>query len=68
MAKKTKKLSLKKETLRKLDSLTEGELRQVGGGTDMAYSLVVPPKGTGGCETGACLQAYNIQYVYYYNY
>jgi hypothetical protein len=66
MAKKTKKLSVKKETLRKLDSLTEGELRQVGGGTDMAYSLVVPPKGTGGCNTVGCLLVYDINYAYYY--
>lgn len=33
MAKKTAKLSVKRETLRKLDALNEEQLRAVGGGT-----------------------------------
>lgn len=46
MAKTNKKLSIKKETLR---SLSAEQLGQVGGGTNVAYSVIVPPKGTFGC-------------------
>lgn len=54
MAKTNKKLSIKKETLR---SLTAEQLGQVAGGTEkVGYSVVVPPKGTLGCEpTNGCI-------------
>jgi hypothetical protein len=52
MAKKNKKLALKKETLR---SLSDEQLGAVAGGTILVglkgYSIVVPPKGTFGCTT-----------------
>ena len=59
MAKTNRKLSVKKETLRKLDSLTQEQMGQVAGGVDAAlvgYSVIVPPKGTAGCQpTDGCL-------------
>ena len=61
MAKKTRKLSLKKETLRQLDG---EQLKQVAGGNEY-YSRVVPPSFTLSCvcdpTTGACLQNFYIQ-------
>jgi len=58
MAKKNKKLALKKETLR---SLSDEQLGAVAGGTLAlkGYSIVVPPKGTFGCTTD-----YNFDYNY----
>lgn len=67
MANKTSKLSLKKETLRKLDSLTGEQLQAVGGG----YVIVVPPSKTlsGGCiPTEGCLQNYELDYLKIYGY
>jgi hypothetical protein len=67
MAKTNRKLSVKKETLRKLDSLTQEQMGQVAGGADAAlvgYSIIVPPKGTLGCQpTDGCLNI-NLQDVY----
>jgi hypothetical protein len=68
MAKTNKKLSVKKETLRKLDSLTSEQLGQVAGGTEkVGYSVVVPPSRgpvTGGCQpSDGCLNIGNLQNV-----
>ena len=61
MAKTNKKLSIKKETLR---SLTAEQLGQVAGGTNVAYSVIVPPKGTLGCEpTNGCI---DVMYLDFY--
>ena len=46
MAKKTKKLSVKRETLRQLDSLTDDQMRAVAGG-----SIYVGGASTG-CNSG----------------
>jgi hypothetical protein len=64
MSKKTKKLGLKKETLR---SLNNEQLSSVAGGTDLVALSVItlpPSKGTFGCDTVGCL---NLQYnqIYY---
>jgi len=65
MSKKTKKLGLKKETLR---SLNNEQLGAVAGGTDaVALSVItVPPsKGTFGCDTTGCLNL-NLNFNYLY--
>lgn len=66
MAKTNKKLALKKETLRKLDSLTPDQLRAVAGGTNVAYGVVVPPSKTltGGCDTSGCIEMLKLEAVY----
>ena len=67
MAKKTKKLGLKKETLR---SLNNEELGAVAGGDSnvMLSVITVPPsRGTFGCDTTGCLNInLNINYLYKY--
>lgn len=70
MSKKTKKLSLKKETLR---SLSAEQLAQVGGASDGCATYgggTRPPPGTFGCQTNGCYQQnqYEYQYNYQYNY
>lgn len=45
MAKKTRKLAVKRETLRQLDSLNDEQLRGVAGGTIIVYI-------SGGCNSG----------------
>ena len=53
MAKKTKKLALKKETLRQLGALTDDQLRAAAGGTLVKYVVIQ----TAVClpvETGLC--------------
>ena len=58
MAKTNKKLALKKETLR---SLTAEQLGQVAGGTEkVGYSVIVPPKGTFGCDTTGCIDVISL--------
>ena len=61
MAKKDRKLSLKKETLRQLDA---EQMKQVAGGNEY-YSRVVPPSFTLSCgcdtTTSGCLQNFNTQ-------
>lgn len=64
MSKKTKKLSLKKETLR---TLSAEQLGEVAGGTTQCLSIGgvrPPPPGTFGCETDA-LKIYNFQLIKY---
>jgi hypothetical protein len=61
MGKKKGKLSVKKETLRKLDTLTDDQLRAAAGGTQMAIgggNVMIGgirgpsrPPVSGGCET-----------------
>lgn len=68
MSKKNGKLSVKKETLRRLNSLTADQLQAVAGGTLEGYGVVVPPSNTltGGCvPTNGCLEyEFKISYDY----
>lgn len=43
MAKKSRKLSLRSETVRRLDALTDGDLARVAGGTVIYTSYIVFP-------------------------
>ena len=54
MAKSTRKLSLKKETLRQLDS--DQLARVAGGDYDYLSRIAPPPTGTCTCDTVGCLQ------------
>ncbi len=61
MSKRTKKLSLKRETLRQLDSLTDAQLGGVAGctvmynGGNLMLTAIRPPlTGTCGCDTSTC--------------
>jgi hypothetical protein len=65
MAKKSRKLALRKETLRKLD---DRQLAQVAGGDygDMVVLKLPYTNGSGSCETIGCLDAsYYAYYIYY---
>ena len=63
MSKKTKKLSLKKETLR---TLTADQLAQANGGTDAVMIRVggplPPPPGSFGCTLDGIYFNFNIKY------
>jgi hypothetical protein len=63
MAKTSRKLSLKRETLRKLD---QAQLEQVGGGTNIDYFALKNPItiGSAGCQTNACYAMFNFNYWY----
>ena len=57
MAKTSRKLSLKRETLRQLD---QAQLEQVGGGNLDWYVLKNPITiGSGGCQSDACFAYFN---------
>ena len=67
MAKTSRKLSLRKETLRKLDA---GQLAQVNGGATIDYVILsVPSKTSGPTHTDPStfgVQAYNLNYNFNY--
>ncbi|HEY8146928.1 MAG TPA: class I lanthipeptide [Kofleriaceae bacterium] len=66
MSKPSRKLSLRKETVRQLDA---SELAQVGGGVTLDWVILKQPsKTTGPTGTDPSLNYYNFNYNLYYWY